>query len=249
MTFKDYFSQTAADYARYRPHYPKPLFAYLSELAPDRQVAWDCATGNGQVAYELVDYFEQVYASDASAQQIQQARQRDRLQYFVAIAEATPLADQSLDLITVAQAFHWFNAEAFYREVQRVLKPNGVIALWCYGFFTIPDASESLNQALQEFLDTVDAYWSPERHIVAQGYQTIAFPFPEIAVPEFAMTQDWTADQLLGYLTTWSAVQTYLKQNGSEYLSVLLNAIAQHYPATPLTVSFPLAFRIGRLTL
>ncbi|MGH2415895.1 MAG: class I SAM-dependent methyltransferase, partial [Microcystaceae cyanobacterium] len=236
MTFKDYFSQTASDYARYRPHYPKPLFAYLSELAPDRKIAWDCATGNGQVAYELAAYFKQVYASDASEQQIQHARQHERIQYLIAIAESTPLADQSLDLITVAQAFHWFNPEAFYQEVQRVLKPNGIIALWCYGFCQIPDASDSLNNALQQFYDTIDPFWSPERLLVTSQYQTISFPFPEITPPPFAMTQDWTADQLIGYLTTWSSVQTYRKLHGDAHLSFLLNAIAENYPATSLSV-------------
>lgn len=195
MVFKDYFSQTATDYARYRPLYPQSLFAYLSELAPDRKTAWDCATGNGQVAYELTDYFDHVYASDASAEQIHHARPRDRLQYFVAIAESIPIPDQSLSLITVAQAFHWFNADAFYQEVRRVLKPQGIIALWCYGFFKIPKASPSLNQALQTFYDTIDPFWSPERHIVNSQYPTIDFPFPELAVPHFAMSPPWTAEQ------------------------------------------------------
>ncbi len=249
MVFKDYFSQTAADYAHYRPHYPKPLFAYLSEIAPDRTTAWDCATGNGQVAYELADYFEQVYGSDASEQQISHARHRDRLQYFVAIAQSTPLADQSIALITVAQAFHWFNANAFYNEVRRVLKPNGVIALWCYGFFTIAEASDGLNQSLHAFFETIDAYWSPERLLITNRYQTIDFPFLELSAPSFAMNQDWTVEQLIGYLTTWSAVQSYSAQQGSEQLSVLLKAIADHYPATSLTVNFPLSFRIGRYVI
>ena len=57
MSFKDRFSGHAAEYALYRPHYPKELFQYLASLAPNRDAAWDCATGNGQAAEMLAEYF------------------------------------------------------------------------------------------------------------------------------------------------------------------------------------------------
>src|SRR5690606_4114436 len=69
-TFEDHFSQIAASYAQYRPQYPPTLYAYLAQNAPGRALAWDCATGNGQAALGLAAYFDQVIATDASAEQI-----------------------------------------------------------------------------------------------------------------------------------------------------------------------------------
>jgi SAM-dependent methyltransferase len=247
MTFADYFSETAADYARYRPQYPKPLFDFLNDLVADRQIAWDCATGNGQVAYELTDYFAQVYASDASKQQIDRARKRDRLYYFVSLAESTPLAANSIDLITVAQAFHWFKAEAFYEEVKRVLKPKGIIALWSYGLFNVPDGPSSLNAALQEFCDAVEPFWPLERQLIDTQYKTIAFPFTEIPAPNYTMTQAWTVEELIGYLNTWSSTQKYIQVRGSDGLSPITQAIADNCSRSAIAVHFPLFFRIGRI--
>lgn len=246
MTFPDYFSQTAPEYARYRPQYPKAIFPFLSDLVEEHQIAWDCGTGNGQVAYELTDYFEKVYASDASEQQIKQARKRERLHYFVSLAESTPIEANSIDLITVAQAFHWFKADAFYKEVKRVLKPKGIIALWCYGFFNIPNASNSLNTALQQFYDAVEPFWAAERQLINTQYRTIPFPFTEIPAPNYAMTQEWSIDQLIGYLNTWSSTQKYIKTQGQENLLTLMETIAKNSSSSTMTVNFPLSFRIGR---
>lgn len=245
MIFPDHFSQTSSDYARYRPQYPKPLFSFLSNLVEDHQIAWDCATGNGQVASELTDYFEQVYASDASEQQIHHARKRDRLHYFVSLAESTPLEPNSLDLITVAQAFHWFKADAFYQEVKRVLKPKGIIALWCYGFFNIPNAPNSLNTALQQFYDAVEPFWPPERQLINTQYRTIPFPFTEIPAPNYAMTQEWSINQLIGYLNTWSSTQKYILAQGKDNLLTLMENIAKNGSSSTMTINFPLSFRIG----
>lgn len=247
MLFPDHFSNNAANYARYRPHYPKPLFQFLSSLVEDRQIAWDCATGNGQVAYELTNYFAKVYASDASEKQIEQARKSERIDYFISLAESTPLEANSIDLITVAQAFHWFKAEAFYEEVRRVLKPNGIIALWCYGLFNIPDADTSLNAALQDFRDAVEPFWTPERKLVNDGYRTISFPFNEISAPNYNMVQEWSAAELIGYLNTWSATQRYIKVGGEDKLLTMTEAIVQNYHFSTMKINFPLFFRIGCL--
>jgi SAM-dependent methyltransferase len=248
MTFADYFSETAADYARYRPQYPKPLLDFLSNLVADRQIAWDCATGNGQVAYELTDYFAKVYASDASERQINQARKRDRLHYFVSLAESTPLAVNSVDLITVAQAFHWFKAEAFYKEVKRVLKPQGIIALWGYGLFEVPEASNSFNTALEQFYNAVEPFWPLERQLIDTQYRAIAFPFTEIPAPNYTMTQTWTVEELIGYLNTWSSTQKYIQARGADRLSPITQAIVENCSSSAISVHFPLFFRIGRLS-
>jgi len=87
MSFKDHFSKQAADYARFRPRYPREMFEYLGRIAPSRALAWDCATGNGQAAVGLAAVFERVIATDASEKQIANAEPHERVEYRVAPAE------------------------------------------------------------------------------------------------------------------------------------------------------------------
>lgn len=127
--FQDLFSGVASLYTRFRPRYPSALFEYLASVTPKKDVVWDCATGTGQAAVELAQHFEQVIATDASAEQIANAEQHPRVQYRVSTAEMSGLDSGSIDLITVAQALHWFDLPAFYAEAQRVLKPDGLLAV------------------------------------------------------------------------------------------------------------------------
>src|SRR5438132_5354114 len=99
MKFKDHFSGLAAEYAKFRPHYPDELFEYLALISPRRELAWDCATGNGQAAVGLARHFDRVTATDASAQQIESAEPDERISYRVAPAEASAIDSASVDLI------------------------------------------------------------------------------------------------------------------------------------------------------
>lgn len=245
MSFKDYFSRQSADYARFRPRYPVEMIQYLSELVDERKAAWDCATGNGQVATVLARYFERVYATDGSQAQIDNAEPNETVEYFVSVAESTPFPPESIDLITVAQAFHWFDADRFFREAKRVLKPNGIIALWSYAFFHLPDADERLKATLQTFYDTIEPFWPPERQIVMDGYRSIPFPFEEIEIPPFAMSIEWTAEQAIGYLCTWSGFQRYLDRHGDAEIGKILERLEEDW-GDRQRVYWPLHLRWGR---
>ncbi len=243
--FKDHFSKQADQYAAYRPRYPAELFQKLASLSNSRQQAWDCATGNGQAAYALAEFFEQVIATDASANQIANALAHDNIHYEVSPAEKTRLKKNSIDLITVAQALHWFNLEDFYVEVKRVLKPGGIIAVWSYNFL---DLSPEINEILNDFYSNkVGVYWPPERSLVEAGYQDIYFPFKEIKVPVYHMSAQWNMAQLLGYLGTWSAVQRYLDDTGESPLPELAAALGKVWGGREkiYTIRWPLTLRLG----
>jgi ubiquinone/menaquinone biosynthesis C-methylase UbiE len=200
MKFKDHFSGHAADYAKFRPNYPRELFEYLASIAPGRGRAWDCATGNGQAAVGLSAFFDRVIATDASERQILGASRNERIEFRVAAAEKSGLESKSIDLVTVAQALHWFDLDAFYAEAMRVLKPLGILAAWCYGFLEI---APEINAIVNRFYDEiVGPYWPPERKIVEDGFRTIPFPFDEFESPVFAMQAHWSLEQLVGYLRT-----------------------------------------------
>jgi SAM-dependent methyltransferase len=247
--FADHFSRVAADYARFRPRYPDALFDWLAGLAPGRGLAWDCATGSGQAAVALAERFERVVATDASAEQLASAEAHPRVEYRVAPAESSGLAAASVDLLTVAQALHWFDLPAFYAEADRVLRPGGVLAAWCYGLFRFADPE--VQAVLARFHDRVEPYWPPERQLLEAGYRTLDFPFPEDAAPDFAMTEGFDLDRLLGYLGTWSAVKRYREVRGDDPLIAPERELRAVWgdPARRRPVHWPLALRCGRKPL
>lgn len=243
MNFKDHFSGHAADYAEFRPRYPRALFGYLASLAPNEQLAWDCATGNGQAAVALGESFQCVIATDASEKQIAQATPHPRVQYRVAPAEASGLEPNSVSLITVAQALHWFQIEKFLAEAKRVLKPNGVLAVWCYGLF---QAGPEIDRLIEEFYrKTVGPYWDFERRLVETGYRTIHFPFQEINAPEFEMSAMWSVEHALGYLRTWSATKGFIAARKFDPVDSLDERLRPLWPE-PRRVVWPLSLIVRR---
>ena len=212
-----------------------------------RQSVWDCATGSGQSAVRLAEYFNSVIATDASANQIQSAQPHERVEYRVAPAEQSRLGDHSQDLITVAQALHWFDLEAFYREVNRVIKPDGVLAVWTYNLFRITPAIDEIVNRL--YYETIADYWPAERVHVERGYQDLPFPFDENIVPAFSMTASWGLDHLLGYINTWSGVDRYNKANHADAVADISAELQRAWPddSPTLEVNWPLALRVGRV--
>jgi SAM-dependent methyltransferase len=243
---KDNFSRQAGDYARFRPLYPAALYDFLLSLTPSREAAWDAGTGNGQVAVQLAGAFGHVYATDISAGQLAKAPPRDNVTYRVCRAESTGFPAGSFDLVTVAQALHWFDFAAFYAEVTRTARPGAVLAAWGYNLLHLEPAVDAL---VREFYHgVVGPYWDAERRHVEASYAKVPFPFPEIPAPPLQMTTPWGREELLGYLNTWSAVQGYLKANGTNPVEALRPRLEALWPADEIReVQFPLFLRVGRV--
>lgn len=245
MLFKDYFSTHSANYAKHRPRYPEALFERLASLCCERETAWDCATGNGQAAEGLSLFFDRVIATDASKSQIENAVKRANIIYKVATAEGSGIDSHTIDLVTVAQALHWFDLDVFYGEVKRVLKPSGVLAVWMYNLLEVsPEIDAIVNRY---YSDMVGAYWPPERSLIEDHYRTIAFPFAEIETPQFAMEMRWSLAELLGYLRTWSATKRFAEANGFDPIESLAGElrIVWGTPEDEKLVRWPLDVRVG----
>ena len=220
MSFKDHFSKQAGDYAKFRPGYPQELFDYLGSIAPSRQLGWDCGTGNGQAAVRLASIFDRVIATDASEKQIANAQPHEHVEYRVAPAENSGIQSESIDLIMVAQALHWFDLNGFYAEVQRVLKPDGVLTALAYNLLHIdPAIDEIVNRY---YYEVVGPFWPPERELV-ERFTDLPFPFHEIDPPKFEMTAHWNVDHLTGYLRTWSSTQRFISARGDNPLEQITN--------------------------
>lgn len=223
--FKDHFSGVADRYAEFRPEYPRELFSWLASLPTKKGRAWDCATGNGQAAVHLAEFFDDVIATDASAGQIENARPHQRIRYAVAPAEQSTIPDASVDLVTVAQAAHWFDLTRFYSEAKRVLRPGAPLVIWCYGTFSFEHPQ--IDELVDDFYrNVVGPYWPPERRLIEEDYRTIDFPLREIAAPKFDMQAQFTLERLVGYLRTWSATQRFLKERGSDPVTPLEQKLA-----------------------
>jgi SAM-dependent methyltransferase len=245
--FLDLFSRQASTYAAARPSYPDALYQRLAELVPRASTVWDCATGNGQAARDLGRYFDRVIATDASAEQIREAVAAPHVEYRVATAEESGIADRSIGLTTVAQALHWLDFERFYAEVRRVTLPGGVLAAWSYGAC---NAGADVEELLREFEHvTVGPYWNPGRRWVDEGYRTIPFPFQEVPVSPFVLRTTWTLSQLGEYLRSWSAVAKYRREHSRDPVAPLLERIGQLWGPAPATreITWPLAVRVGRV--
>ena len=246
MPFRDQFSQQARTYAQFRPRYPADLFAYLASIAPGRGLAWDCATGNGQAALELARHFERVAASDASANQMANSFRNGNVGYLVGQAERVALTSGTVDLITVAQAIHWFDLDIFYREVERLLRRGGVLAAWTYHLM---QSNPALDRILADYYyDVLGSYWSPRMRLLDERYRTLPFPFEEVMAPAFTMEAVWDLDDPLGFLNSWSANRKFEEERGYHPLEKVQRSLADAWgPDGQRTVQWPLHFRIGRV--
>jgi len=246
MAFQDHFSAQADAYARYRPHYPAALFDWLASVAAGRALAWDCGTGSGQAAVALAAHFERVVASDPSAEQIAHAERHARVRYVVGPAETPPAEVRDADLVTCAQALHWFDHARFYPALREVLRPGGVFAAWGYGLATVSPAVDFV--VLDYYSNIVGPYWPPDRDHLESRYQTIPFPLTEIEAPAFRMTAAWSLDAVLGYLDTWSATRRYLAAHTRHPLELIRPRLAEAWGGhATRTVTWPLFLRAGRV--
>lgn len=241
---KDNFSTNSAEYARFRPNYPPELFRFLEEQLESKEMAWDCATGNGQVARELAKFMKLVEATDISAQQLKNAIKSPTINYSLQPAERTTFPDSSFDFITVAQAIHWFDFDNFFKEVKRLLKPEGLIAVIGYSLFKSNPETESVIFDFYE--NMVGPFWDPERKYLEEHYQSIPFPFEELPVPPFQQEYEWSFEQLTGYLKTWSAVNHFEKANGFNPVDKIIPDLKKAF-GKKNKVIFPIIVRLGKV--
>ncbi len=245
---KDNFSAGSANYATFRPGSPKVLYDFLLQQVGRFDTAWDVGTGNGQVAGILAEHFTTVYATDVSAKQLESAAQKENIIYREERAEHSSLPDASVDLITVAQAFHWFDFEAFYKEAKRVSKPGALLSIWTYNLLSIDKGI--IDDIINDFyFNTVGPYWDAERKYVDVGYKNIGIPFEEIATPVFSMPLRWDLEQFLGYIDTWSSVRHYKNQKNTDPVMILAKKLEEHWPGEEIkNIDFPVFMRLFRIS-
>ncbi|MCC6500495.1 MAG: class I SAM-dependent methyltransferase [Anaerolineales bacterium] len=202
-------------YAQSRPQYPDELFSTLSGLCASHDRAWDCATGNGQAAVSCAKYFSQVEATDLSEAQIRHGIAHPQVRYSVSPAEQTHFEAEAFDLVTVAQAVHWFDKDKFFQEADRVLKPKGVLAIWGYAFFEIEPEIDRL--VAEKLLAPIDQFWAEGNREITSGYRALSLPFEPLETQRnFSIHVEWNLAQTLAYFRTWSAVKRYKAELGRD---------------------------------
>ncbi|GAB3792440.1 class I SAM-dependent methyltransferase [Spirosoma humi] len=241
----DRFSGHANLYAQYRIDYPADLYEFILSFASDHQAAWDCATGNGQVAGALADRFDRVEATDISETQLLLATKKPTIHYQISRAEQTPFADHTFDLITVAQALHWFDVNAFHEEVRRVGKPGAVIAEWGYGLVQLGAGLDAI--LLDFYRNRIGPYWDPQRKHIDNAYANLPFPFADVQQADFIARRTWSLDRFLNYLRTWSAVRQYILENEEDPVTGLGEELKPLWGDDERDVQFPVFLRVGRI--
>ena len=247
VSFPDHFSGHSGPYKAFRPPYPEALFRHLASLVAQHRLAWDCATGNGQSALALTPYFDEVLGTDASPEQIEEATRHSRVAYALAVAERTPIADASVDLVTVSLALHWFDHDRFYREVRRVVRPGGVLACWSYHLQRVTPEVDAVVRRL--YTDLLGDYWAPQIRHVADGYRSLPFPFDEIPMPPFRISERWNLERLLRCMGTWSGSQAYQRTTGRDAVDEVRNDLTAAWGDSDQVreVVWDLDFRVGRI--
>ncbi|KAA3627449.1 MAG: class I SAM-dependent methyltransferase [Bacteroidetes bacterium] len=242
---KDNFSRQASIYSKFRPDYPDELIEFILEHTEGRSQAWDCGTGNGQFAKKLSPHFKRIFGTDISDRQLNNAEKRSNIIYQKERAESSSFQENQFDLITVAQAIHWFDFKAFYAEVRRTLKPGGT---FCVSGYSLLRINPTVNEVIDYFYsEIIGPYWDPERKYIDENYRTIPFPFKEIICPEFHFKSRWTIDQLKGYLNTWSSVQHYLADQGKDPVKLITPLLHEAWGIhTTKEVHFPILLRMGK---
>jgi len=245
---RDAYTFHNSRYLRFRPSYPAGLFVWLASVVSSHQKAWDCGTGSGQSAVGLADHFNRVVATDVNKDQLDYAIEHPKVLYALGSAEESPLPTRSVDLVTASCAVHWFDREAFFQEVKRVLRPGGVIAVWTY---TWPHVGIHAVDKILEYYrkDILGPFLGEEFHIHYHRYRNLSFPFDEMAAPGFHLQCNWNADGLLDFLSTWSAAQLYLHETGLDSTRTVRNDLAAAWEehAVRDRVELPLYFRVGRV--
>ena len=240
------FSLQSQAYKQYRPQYPDELFQYLAKLAPSNHLAWDCGCGNGQATIALAQYFQRVEATDISAEQIAAAESAANVSYRVCAAEKIQAHNNSVDLVIVAQAIHWFKHDQFFAEVNRVLKPGGILAVWGYMLFRSDSPIDAHIAKLHG--ETVGAYWPKGRELLDAGYRHIPFPYPHLDTPSFTLRCRWQFPQVIGYLNTWSAVKAYHQAHGVNPVAAIYEELLSAWGGETVAreVYWPLVTYLGR---
>ena len=242
----DYFSAGSLDYVRYRPRYPAPWFNWLVSQCAGRNLAWDCACGSGQATEELAKRFCRVIGTDASEGQLRNAPMIPNVEWRLGRGAECGLVAGCVDLVTVAQALHWFDLARFWAECHQVLKPSGIVAVWGYRTATL--RHEAANGIFQDFYHSVLAgFWPKERRMLEEGYAKISFPFEELAVPDFEMVQKWDAGQIAGYCASWSATDRYRKEKGRDPIPELREKLGQELGEELVEIRWPFFARVGRV--
>lgn len=242
---KDLFSSQAQGYARYRPEYPQKLFEYILQFVEEKNTAWDCATGNGQAAFGLAPHFKKVFATDISQKQLALAKQHDHILYQISAAEHTNFPADSFDLVTVAQAYHWFRFDDFEKEVYRVAKKKAVIAIWGYNLFSTDNTA--INTLVTKFYtEIVGPYWDAERKYIEDNYKTVPFNFTLLPTQQFFIKEEWSKEDVIGYLDSWSSVQHFIKAKKYNPMEDILQELDDLWKDTK-PVSFPLFLKLGKV--
>ncbi|MGR8948070.1 MAG: class I SAM-dependent methyltransferase [Gammaproteobacteria bacterium] len=246
---KDYFSNQAKAYKTFRPLYPASLFEYLRGALNEPALVLDCATGSGQAALGIAGPGISIVGLDLSFEQLRNAPRKKNIDWLQGSAKSLPLKNNSFDLVIVAQALHWFAFDEFYSEINRVLKPGARFAAWTYSLLAVcHQLGPALEQVIRWFYhDVVGDFWPPERRWVDDEYRTIPFPFAVIDTPDFFIDLSWNRDALIGYVSSWSAVQLYEKAHAKSPIPLLVRHLADVWPNPKhrVSISWPLALRLG----
>jgi len=208
----DFHKWSGSGYAKFRPDYSDSVFhEIIKRHHGKRELAIDVGAGTGQASVPLTKYFNKVIAYDPSPGQLEQSVKANNLEYIQSIAEKIPLPDKCVDLLVSAQAVHWFNFDQFFNETKRLLRPGGLLALWCYSLCSVTN-NEEADHILKEYYKIVRPYFEEGRKYIDNHYIDIVPPYPNVERISLSMPKEVTRESFVGYLETFSGLNNWRKK-------------------------------------
>jgi SAM-dependent methyltransferase len=198
------FSDRAGDYARARPSYPAAAVDAILDglLPPARLTVADVGAGTGIFARLLAERGAAVVAVEPNAAMRDAATPHARVTWRDGAAEATGLPFAEHDLVTVAQAFHWFHVDPALEEFQRVLRPRGRLAI----LWNRRNRADAFTLGYCAALEAIDGEAPAERSVFDPAVVTATRRFANQRLVQFDFRQPLTLDDLLGRARSTSTV-------------------------------------------
>jgi ubiquinone/menaquinone biosynthesis C-methylase UbiE len=213
------FSDRVANYVKYRPSYPDAMIEYLVSKVQtsEYKILADIGSGTGILTRLLLSYYEKVIGVEPNNEmRLEAERALGSNERFVSVsgtAESTTLLDKSVNIITVAQAFHWFDREKTKKEFGRILKENGLVALIWNNRLVNTEFLREYDSVLKEY--ATDYNEVNHQNIKLEDLQ--AFYGGEVEKKEFKNKQEFDLESVYGRLDSSS----YAPKPGTENYRVI----------------------------
>lgn len=239
------FDKVASIYAKVRPTYPEQVYQEMVKMNDGHLFASavDIGCGSGQSTEGLVTIARQVIGVEPGAHLLDEARSHyPNIKFYQGSGEQTNLESQIADLVTIATAFYWMDRVKALEEINRLLKPQGILAIYRYLFPVVEQAAAQkvINEHLAKYWNQYREDRLVRQDDSAQLIENSGY-FSVVEVSKIDQIIPLAPAEYVGFLSSTSYVSRHLETLGTEaenYLAALEESLQSHTDAGKLPINF-----------